>query len=103
MTKQQAMKEHQDSAEFELKKFADQCETYPGHQGYAKLCEVFWKHHHRKMEKLKRLPDNVESGTSDSDEKSQCQDTSADTTKRPMKSEKKSCKRLACMATPRKQ
>ena len=53
------------------------------------------------MEKLKRLHDNVESGTSD--EKSQCQDTSADTTKHPMTSEKKSCKRLAYMATPRKQ
>ena len=52
------------------------------------------------MEKLKRLPDNVKSGTSD--EKSQCQDTSAVKTKHPMKSEKKSCKRLACMAIPRK-
>ena len=53
------------------------------------------------MEKLKRLPDNVESGTSD--KKSQCQDTSADTMKHPITSEKKSCKRLAFMATPRKQ
>ena len=31
------------------------------------------------------------------------QDTSADTTKHPMTSEKKSCKLLACMATPKMQ
>ena len=38
-----------------------------------------------------------------SDKKSQDQDTSADPTKIPMTSEKKSCKLLACMATPKKQ
>ena len=43
----------------------------------------------------------MRSGTSD--EKSQCQGTSADTMKHPITSEKKSCKRLAFMATPKKQ
>ena len=53
------------------------------------------------MEELECQTDNVKSDTSD--KKSQGQDTSADTTKHPMKSEKKSCKRLAFMATPKKQ
>ena len=53
------------------------------------------------IEELGRQTDNVKSCASD--KKSQGQDTSADTTKHPMKSEKKSCKRLAFMATPKKQ
>ena len=53
------------------------------------------------MEELECQTDNVKSDTSD--KKSQDQDTSADPTKIPMTSEKKSCKLLACMATPKKQ
>ena len=53
------------------------------------------------MEELECQTDNVRSGTSD--EKSQCQGTSADTMKHPITSEKKSCKRLQFMATPKKQ
>ena len=56
------------------------------------------------MEELESQTDNVKSDTSD--KKSQGQDTSADTTKvtkHPMTSEKKSGKRLAFMATPKKQ
>ena len=53
------------------------------------------------MEALECQTDNVKSDTSD--KKSQGHYTSADTTKHPMTSEKKSCKLLACMATPRKQ
>ena len=53
------------------------------------------------MEELECQTDNVKSDTSD--KKSQGQDTRADTMKLPVTSEKKSCKRLACMATTRKQ
>ena len=49
---------------------------------------------------MKRLPDNVKSDISDKEP--QGQDTSADTTKLPMTTEKKSCKLSACMTTPRK-
>ena len=101
MTKQQAMKEFRDSAEATLKLLTDSSGLYPGDQTYDKMCKIFWKDHHKEMEKLKRRFDNVKSGTSD--EKSQGQDTSTDTTKHTMASEKKSCKPLACMATPKKQ
>ena len=53
------------------------------------------------MEELECETDNVKSDTSD--KKSQGQDTSADTTKHPMTTEKNSCKLSACMATTRKQ
>ena len=64
MTKQQAMKELQDSAESRLKRFSDDCKIYPGSPSHGKVCEVFWKNHHKEMEKLKSLPDNVKSDTS---------------------------------------
>ncbi len=57
------------------------------------------------MTRTKRRTDNVKSGALDKD--SQCRDTSADSVKHSKTSEKKSCKRLkksckclACMATP---
>ena len=99
-TKQRAMKEIQHSAEYCLRFLTDSSGFYPGDPAYEKLCKKWWKDHNKEMEKLKRLPDNVESGTSD--EISQCQDTSADTTKHTVTSEKNSCKLLACMATPKK-
>ena len=87
MTKQQAMKEFQDSAESRLKRLTDSCKLYPVDQAYDKLCKNFWKGHQKEMEKLKRQFDNVKSDTSD--KKSQGHDTSADTTKHPMTTEKK--------------
>jgi hypothetical protein len=94
MTKQRAMKEMQESADNRLKRLIDDTGLRPGDPAYDKVCKMHWKSHNKEMEKLKRLPDNVESGTSD--EKSQCQDTSADTMKHPIT-------RLALMATLKKQ
>ncbi len=51
------------------------------------------------MEELRCQKDNVKS--SKSDEKSQCHDTNADTSKRSTTSEKGPSKHLACMATPK--
>ena len=95
------MKALQNSAESRLKKLTESSDLYPGDQTYDKMCEVFWNDHRKTMDRVSRQMDKVKSVTSD--KKSQCQDASPDTTKHPMTSEKKSCKRLACMATSRKQ
>ena len=75
---------------------------HPGDPMYDNFCKMYWKSYQKEIDQLKcRQANNVKSVTSD--EKSQCQDTSADTTKHPITSEKKSCKRLQFMATPKKQ
>ena len=51
--------------EYRLKRLVDDTGLYPGDPEYDKLCKKWWKDHNKEMEKLKRLPDNVESGTSD--------------------------------------
>ena len=101
LTKQQAMKEWQDSAKSILKELAESSGLIPGDKAFDELCDKFWKDRRKTMDMWNRQAGIVKSGISD--EKSQCQDTSADATKHPMTSEKKSCKRLAFMATPRKQ
>ena len=47
MTKQQAMKEMQDSAEHHLKLPTDSSGLYPGDPTYDKLCKKWWKNHNK--------------------------------------------------------